>query len=145
MKIKKKKFLNAKPTYLIFTIQLVQKAILIFKVLHPRCISVFCFDQSTNHNAIVENVLITIKMNLGPEGKQPRMHDGWYINEYGDKCIQPMIFPNDHLIENLRGKSKKIKKVLEKRNLWSKERINLVCKKCSEKNNNDLTRQNCYA
>ncbi len=56
-----------------------------------------------------------------------------------------MIFPNDHLIENLRGKSKKIKKVLEKRNLWSKERINLVCKKCSEKDDNDLTRQNCCA
>ncbi len=41
-----------------------------------------------------------------------------------------MIFPNDYLIENLKGKLKRIKKILEKHNLWLKEKINLVCKKC---------------
>jgi len=57
-----------------------------------------------------------------------------------------MIFPNDHLVKNLRGKLKKIKKVLEERNLWPKEKINLVCKKCSEKDiDNDLIRRNCCA
>ncbi len=57
-----------------------------------------------------------------------------------------MIFPNDYPIEKLREQPKGIKKVLEERNLWPKERINLTCKKCSEKDaDNDLTRLNCCA
>ena len=77
---------------------------------------------------------------------QPKMRNGWYINERGDKCIQPMIFPNDYPVEKLRGQPKGIKKVLEERNLWPKERINLTCKKCSEKDaDDDLTRLNCCA
>ncbi len=74
------------------------------------------------------------------------MRDRWYIDEYEDKCIQSMIFSNNHPVENLREKSKGIKKMLEECNLWPKERINLVCRKCSEKDvNNDLTRLNYYA
>ena len=95
---------------------------------------------------MAEDGLIATKMNLGPGGKQPKMRDGWYINEYGDKCKQSMVFPNDHPVESLRGKPKGIKKVLEERNLWPKERINLVCKKCFDKDvDDDLIRQNCCA
>ena len=95
---------------------------------------------------MAEDALIATRMNLGPGGKQPRMRDGWYINAYGDKYKQSMVYPNDHLVESLRGKLKEIKKVLEERNLWPKERINLVCKKCLDKDvDNDLTRRNCCA
>ena len=74
------------------------------------------------------------------------MRNRWYINECEDKCIQSMIFLNDYPIEKLREQPKGIKKVLEERNFWPKERINLTCKKCSEKDaDNDLTRLNCYA
>ncbi len=41
-----------------------QKAIPIFEILHPKCISIFCFDQSTNHNTMVKDALIIIRMNL---------------------------------------------------------------------------------
>ncbi len=95
---------------------------------------------------MAKNALIITKMNLGPEGKQPIMHDGWYINEHEDKCKQSIIFPNDYSVENLREKPKGIKKILEERNLWPKERINLVCKKCLNKDvDDDLTRRNCCA
>ena len=74
------------------------------------------------------------------------MCDGWYINAYRNKCKQSMVYLNDYPVESLRGKPKGIKKVLEECNLWPKERINLVCKKCLDKDvNNDLTRQNCCA
>ncbi len=90
-----------------------QRAISIFEILHPRCIGIFYFDQSTNHNAIAEDALIVTRINLGPGGTQPKMRNGWYINERGDKCIQSMIFPNDYPIEKLREQLKMIKKVLE--------------------------------
>jgi len=90
-----------------------QRAIPIFEILHLRCIGVFCFDQLTNHNTMAENALIVTRMNLEPEGMQPKMRNGWYINKREDKCIQSMIFPNDYPIEKLREQLKMIKKVLE--------------------------------
>ncbi|CAB5365258.1 unnamed protein product [Rhizophagus irregularis] len=56
--------------------QLVHQAIPIFEILHSGCTGVFCFDQSTNHNAMAGNALVATKMNLSPEGKQPKMRDG---------------------------------------------------------------------
>ncbi|CAG8578641.1 11272_t:CDS:2 [Scutellospora calospora] len=92
--------------------QLVQQAILIFEVLHSGCIGVFCFDQSTNHNAIAENTLVATKMNLGPGGVQPIMRDGWYINENGVWTIQSMVFSDNYKVEELRGKPKGIKEII---------------------------------
>ncbi|PKY48738.1 hypothetical protein RhiirA4_464409 [Rhizophagus irregularis] len=46
--------------------QLVHQAIPKFELLHPRCIGVFCFDQSTNHNAMAADALIASKINLSP-------------------------------------------------------------------------------
>jgi len=55
--------------------------------LHPGCVGVFCFDQSTNHNAMAADVLIATRMNLSPRGAQPKMRDGWYIDENREKCV----------------------------------------------------------
>ncbi|CAB4417942.1 unnamed protein product [Rhizophagus irregularis] len=81
---------------------LVHQAIPIFEILHPGCIGVFCFDQSTNHNAMAGDALVATKMNLSPRGKQPKMRDGWYIKD-GEKCVQSMTFPNNH---HLKGQPK---------------------------------------
>jgi hypothetical protein len=51
--------------------QLIQRAIPIFEILHPGCVGVFCFDQSTNHNAMAANALIAARMNLSSGGGQP--------------------------------------------------------------------------
>ncbi|CAB5357696.1 unnamed protein product [Rhizophagus irregularis] len=79
---------------------LVHQAIPIFELLHHRCIGVFCFDQSTNHNAMAADALmIASKMNLSPGRAQPKMRDDWYINKHGEKCAQSMIFPNNHKLK----------------------------------------------
>uniref|UniRef100_U9UV46 Uncharacterized protein n=1 Tax=Rhizophagus irregularis (strain DAOM 181602 / DAOM 197198 / MUCL 43194) TaxID=747089 RepID=U9UV46_RHIID len=110
--------------------QLVHQAIPIFELLHPGCIGVFCFDQSTNHNAMAADALIASKMNLSPGGAQPKMRDGWYINEHDERCAQSMIFPNNH---KLKGQQKGIKQVLKERNLWPTKGIRLMCEQCSGK------------
>lgn len=52
----------------------IKKVIPIFEQLHPNCIGLFTFDQSTNHSAIPEeDAFITSKMNLRPGGKLPKM------------------------------------------------------------------------
>jgi len=97
--------------------QLVSKAIPIFEILHPGCVSVFCFNQSTNYNTMVEDALIAMKMNLSSGGGQPKMRNGWYTNEHGKRCIQTMVFSNDHPVAKLRGQPKGIKQVLGDHNL----------------------------
>src|SRR5438874_4705444 len=103
--------------------QLMSKAIPIFEILHPGCVSVFCFDQSTNHNAMAEDALIATKINLSSGGGQPKMRNGWYTHEHGEKCIQTMVFLNDDPVAKLRGQLKGIKQVLGERNLWLAKRI----------------------
>ncbi|CAG8536262.1 15820_t:CDS:2 [Cetraspora pellucida] len=113
--------------------QLVSKVIPVFEILHSGCIGMFCFDQFTNHNAMAEDALIAKKMNLSSGEKQPMMQNGWFIDETGKKCVQPMVFPNDYQKEALRGKQKCLRQVLEERKLWSAEKVLLVCEKCSRK------------
>ncbi|CAH1757995.1 12992_t:CDS:2 [Entrophospora sp. SA101] len=112
--------------------QLVNRTIPIFEVLHPGCVGVFCFDQSTNHNAMAEDALIVTRMNLGPAKKQAKLHDGWYTNKEGEKCIQKMVFGDEADIE-LRGEPKGIQLVLTECGLWPAEKIRLVCDQCSGK------------
>ncbi|CAG8434242.1 10167_t:CDS:2 [Scutellospora calospora] len=75
--------------------QLVNKVIPVFEILHFGCIGIFCFDQSTNHNAIAEDALITKRMNLSSGKKQ---------------------------LEELRDKQKGLRQVLEERKLWPAEK-----------------------
>ncbi|GBB96876.1 hypothetical protein RclHR1_02860009 [Rhizophagus clarus] len=110
--------------------QLVYQAIPIFEILHPGCIGIFCFNQSTNHNAMAGDALVATKMNLSPRGKQPKMRDGWYINENSEKRVQSMTFPNNH---QLKGQPKGIKQVLKERNLWPMKEICLTYEQCSGK------------
>ncbi|RGB43834.1 hypothetical protein C1646_616660, partial [Rhizophagus diaphanus] len=78
---------------------LVHQVIPIFELLHLECIGVFCFDQLTNHNAMTADAFIASKMNLSPEKAQPKIRNGWYINEHGERCIQSMIFLNNHKLK----------------------------------------------
>ena len=79
---------------------------------------------------MTNDALIATKMNLNSEGAQPKMRDGWYINEYGERCVQSMVFPDNH---KLKGQPKGIKQVLKERNLWPTKGIRLICEQCSEK------------
>lgn len=89
------------------------------------------------------DALIATRMNLSPGGAQPKMRDGWYIDENGQKRVQSMIFPEDH---KLKGKPKGIKQVLKERNLWPDKSIRLMCEQCSGKQEDvDLERSDCCA
>jgi len=92
--------------------------------MHPNCIGLFCFDQSSNHAAMPEDALKAQNMNLKPGGKQPKLRDGWYAR--GEQRIQqPMQFED--------GTPKGIRAVLEERGLWPSGRILLECTdSCSE-------------
>jgi len=111
--------------------------------LHPGCTGVFCFDQSTNHNAMAADALIATRMNLGPGRTQPRIRDGWYIDENGEKHVQSMIFPDNH---KLKSQPKGIKQILKERNLWLTKNIYLICEQCSKKHDEaDPERLDCCA
>jgi hypothetical protein len=121
----------------------VYQAIPIFEILHPGCVAIFCFEQSTNHNAMAADALIATRMNLSSGGAQPKMRDGWYINEDGNKIMQSMVFPDNH---KLKGKPKGIKQVLTERNLWPVNGIRLTCEQCSGKQDGvDPERLDCCA
>ncbi|UZO06126.1 uncharacterized protein OCT59_026457 [Rhizophagus irregularis] len=99
--------------------QLVHQAIPIFEILHPGCVGVFCFDQSTNHNAMAADALIAVRMNLSPGGAQPKMRD---------------------------GKPKGIKQVLTECNIWPEKGIRLMCEQCSGKQDDIVSeRLDCCA
>ena len=70
------------------------------------------------------DALIASRMNMNPGGKQPTMRNGWYVNEYGNKIEQSMIFPDNH---QLKRQPKGIKQVLKERNLWPIKSICLMC------------------
>ncbi|CAB4490124.1 unnamed protein product [Rhizophagus irregularis] len=94
--------------------QLMHQAIPIFEILHPSCVGLFCFDQSTNYNAMAAkdaaDALIAVRMNLSSRGAQSKMRDGWYINENEEKLVHSMVFPDNH---KLKEKLKGIKQVPE--------------------------------
>ena len=67
-------------------------------------------------------------MNLKPGGKNAKpMRDGWFFDQDRRRVVQKMAFPADHPDEQLRGKAKGIKVVLEERALWPDGKFNLDC------------------
>ncbi|PKB97662.1 hypothetical protein RhiirA5_259139, partial [Rhizophagus irregularis] len=77
-------------------------------------------------------------MNLSPRGAQPKMRNGWYINENGKKLVHLMVFPDNH---KLKGKLKGIKHVLTEQ-----KGIRLMCEQYFGKQDDiDSERLDCCA
>lgn len=80
------------------------------------------FDQSSAHNAFSPDALVAKRMNVGPKGNQPIMHD----TTFPDDCPivelrgkpQTMVYPANHPDTDLAGKPKGMAAVLEERGLW---------------------------
>nr|CAG8594163.1 11570_t:CDS:2 [Entrophospora candida] len=73
---------------------------------------------------MAEDALIVTRMNLGPAKKQAKLHDGWYINKEGEKCIQKMVFGDEADIE-LRGEPKGIQLVLTEVDYGQQRKLDL--------------------
>ncbi len=98
--------------------QITSKMLPIFNQLHPGCVGVFLFDNSTNHGAFATDALSVSNMNLKTGGKQNKLRNGWYERD-GHRVVQPMVTGPDlsHCFDI--GTAKGIKFVLEERGLWT--------------------------
>jgi hypothetical protein len=113
-----------------FDSKLQEKIIPAFEQAHgPEYQALIMVDNSQGHSAYAIDALLTSRMNLRPGGKQARLRDGWYERS-GEKIIQSMIFPPDHLV--FPNQAKGMKAVLEEHGLWI-EGILMQCQKCEIK------------
>ena len=101
--------------------QLKNLAIPIFKALHPTCIGVFLFDQSTNHNAYSMDALVAKRMTLHPKEDRVYCFKNGFFYKNDEIIEQCMYFMN-----NGRPYFKGIKQILLERGLW-KEGLKLEC------------------
>jgi hypothetical protein len=107
----------------------VEKAIPVFERMHPGAIAVFAFDNSSAHGAFASDALNARAMNVSSGGKQPKMRDTIFNGQ-----IQHMVFPEDHPDQNLCGKPKGMRVILQERQLWREGMIRFC--------NNDLPTSN---
>ena len=82
--------------------------------MYPDGVGVFIFDCSSAHEAYADDALMAHKMNRGPSGQQPKMHDTVIL---GTDVIQSMVYPSDYTEQDghgvlLAGKAKGMEQVL---------------------------------
>lgn len=99
-------------------VQLKEKVIPSFNRMHPGSQALFCFDNSTNHQAMASDALVASRMNKGSGGKQPVLRDGWFVDPDGKITVQKMTDAN--------GKPLGLKNVLLERGKWI-EGLRLKC------------------
>ena len=105
----------------------------IFKELHPCCDIYIAFDQSMTHKAKAEDglcVLSTSPLMDGGKNTKP-MRDGWYLNDKGERVVQPMWYlgPDGQRI------NKGIRRILEERNKFRNDQghpLRRLCNSCKE-------------
>ena len=92
--------------------QLKDKAIPIFKVLHPEADALFMFDNSQNHRSLPPDALRVSALNLSDGGKNVHnQRAGWFINSDGIRV--------DHPMQRSDGVQKGVRTILMERGLWS--------------------------
>ena len=84
--------------------QIKNKVIPIFEILYPNCVGVFAFDNSSNHAIFAKDALISKRMNLNPDGLQPKMRNTYWGP---DNQLQSMTFSDNHPNVKLRGQNNK--------------------------------------
>ena len=91
-----------------------EKAIPIFKILHPDCDALFAFDNSQNYHAMAPDALVASRLNLSNGGKSVQnTRSGWFSDESGQRIEQTMQTAN--------GMQKGIKTILSERSLWTSD------------------------
>jgi hypothetical protein len=83
----------------------------IFEILHPDCIALIAFDNSSNHHVMAKDALVASRPNLKDGGKNVLlMRLGWYLNINGESIVQEMM--------SAEGKQKGIRSILTERGLF---------------------------
>lgn len=98
-----------------------EDAIAIAKFKWPHAHLCFIFDNSSCHDSLAHDALNVNNMNVGPGGKQRRLHDTFIPrnnpHEHLRGAHQTMVFPADHPDPALRGQPKGMRVVLQERGL----------------------------
>lgn len=80
----------------------------------------FIFDQSSAHHSLASDPLTAKKMNVNPDGKQPKMHATWIPMNNPNLQLwgthQSMVLSDSH--PNNPGEAKGMEAVLRERGLW---------------------------
>ena len=59
-----------------------------FEQLHgPNHQALIMVDDPQGHGIFASDALLTCDMNFNPAGSQPTMHNGWFVNQAGEKVI----------------------------------------------------------
>jgi hypothetical protein len=92
--------------------QLKEDAIPLFERLHPNCIGVFCFDNSSNHQAYSPDALVATRMTLNekawPESEEYQFRDSSVLLRDQTMMDQQFYF---HRNENKARKNGKVEVV----------------------------------
>ncbi|KAK9357661.1 hypothetical protein V1504DRAFT_480494 [Lipomyces starkeyi] len=103
-------------------VQQLVKAMKIFEMSHPDCIGLFCFDQSSSHQALPPDALTITKLKLNDKINKLPIRQGFYMN--GDqRNMQDIVYPQA-LVKA--GLQKRIRTILEERSLC-KDSLRLNC------------------
>jgi hypothetical protein len=101
------------------------EAINIFEAEFPDAQALFIFDQSSAHGSFANDALIAHKMNAGPGGAQPKMHETIIPSDNPNPELrgqrQSLVFPEGH---ELVGQPKGMIQVLTERGLYAGLRKN---------------------
>ena len=91
--------------------QFQHRALPAFEQLHPECVGVFMFDNSTNHKKMPDDCLDAHAINLSDGGKNARttIRPGWFEQD-GRRMTQLMVDES--------GVQKGVRRILQERGLW---------------------------
>ena len=121
--------------------QLTEDAIPIFEELHPGCVAVFIFDQSSNHNAYADDALVVQRMSKSEKRCEPEdkyvFRPGYFYHkeESGEYRIPQSMYKEkqENVLKRKRGVTiltadkqyiryfKGIEGILAERGLWLQE------------------------
>jgi hypothetical protein len=83
----------------------------IFQILHPDCIALVAYDNSSNHHAMADDALVASRLKLKDGGKSICLQrDGWFQHCDGSRIVQSMVSDT--------GKQKGVRTILEERELF---------------------------
>ena len=92
--------------------QVRERAMPIFKILHPDSDALFLFDNSQNHRCLPPNALRASALNLSDGGKNvQKQRAGWFISPDGVRVEQSMQTPE--------GIQKGVRTILAERGIWN--------------------------
>ena len=96
-------------------VEQLKRTIVLFEILHPDCVALFAFDNSSNHHKYAPDALRVRNLNKSDGGKNvPLLRQGWFMRD-GNRTVQSMQFESNGEV-----RQKGIQRILQERGLWNR-------------------------